>query len=65
MKIKTLTIYCKYVERFIKGFIPTPEIRLTGKWVEKIGFKSGNKIAVLYQQNRIILLNTSYPVYIL
>lgn len=65
MEIRTLTVYRKYVERFIKGFIPVPEIRLMGKWMEKIGFKYGNKVAVIYQKDKVIIINTENKVIIL
>ena len=53
---RKLKIYTKY-PRTSKGFIPNPEIRLTGKWVKDWGFKCGNEITVKRIENGLILLN--------
>lgn len=53
---RKLKVYTKY-PRTNKGFIPNPEIRLTGNWVKEWGFKCGNKIIIKRIGNGLILIN--------
>lgn len=32
-----------------------PEIRIMGKWLEKIGFKCGDSITLIQSENRIVI----------
>jgi toxic protein SymE len=54
---RQLKIYQKSIQRG-KGYIPIPEIRLMGKWLQKEGFNCGQEIRVLHQKNRIIITNS-------
>ena len=54
---RQLKIYKKSIQRG-KGYIPFPEIRLTGKWLQNEGFNCGQKIKVFHQKNRIIITNS-------
>jgi toxic protein SymE len=53
-KFRKLKVYSKYqIRRF--GGVDIPEIRLEGKWLEKLGFKQGQMVKVKEQNNRLII----------
>ncbi len=52
--IKPLKIYKKYFKRF-NGYLIFPEIRLSGKWLQKNGFTVGQKVRVTHEANRILI----------
>lgn len=51
---KGLKIYKKYFKRF-NGYLIFPEIRLSGKWLQKNGFTVGQKVRVTHEANRILI----------
>lgn len=53
---RRLKVYKKYT-RFAGGHHQVPEIRLLGKWLEKIGFKCGQEISVIQYDNTLIISN--------
>lgn len=55
-KRRKLKVYTKY-PRTPNGFIPNPEIRLTGKWVTNWGFKCGDKITIHNTTSGTIVIN--------
>lgn len=57
---RILKIYGKFRFREYDTTVD-PEIRLTGKWLEKLGFEKGKEIKVKQQKNKltITLRNTS------
>ncbi|HWY11361.1 MAG TPA: SymE family type I addiction module toxin [Bacteroidia bacterium] len=57
-KKRNLKVYGKYVRQF-NGAKLKPEIRLTGKWLEKWGFKTGNLISVSNVDNGVIIVRTT------
>lgn len=54
---RKLKVYVKY-SRKGKRFMPNPEIRLTGKWVNNCGFGFGNFITVRNIESGLIIINT-------
>lgn len=54
---KPLKIYKKYFRRF--GYYNIfPEIRLSGKWLQNLGFTCGDNIKVRTEKNRIVITNS-------
>lgn len=56
--VKVLKIYTKYFKRF-GYYILLPEIRLSGKWLQNLGFLTGQKISITQEQNRILIRNST------
>ena len=54
---RTLKVYTNYVKRF-KGYFRLPEIRLSGKWLQDLGFNCGGNVTVLTEKNRIIIIKS-------
>ena len=54
---RTLRVYKKYFPRF-RGYFISPEIRLCGKWLQKLGFNCGQNVTVIHEVNRILLVNS-------
>lgn len=52
---KQLKIHRKYISRSYRRYVIFPEIRLCGKWLQKIGFNYGNFVTIEHQQNKIII----------
>ncbi len=53
-KTRKLKIHSKFREReYDRILIPT--IRLEGKWLENLGFKTGNEVIVYQQQNKLVI----------
>lgn len=46
-QIRTLKVYSRFIIPTFGRAIILPEIRLTGKWLEKWGIKSGEQIKVI------------------
>ena len=55
MKFRKLKVYTKS-QRRTWDYIVVPEIRLQGKWLEKLGFEEGKSIKVLMEQGKLIIL---------
>jgi toxic protein SymE len=54
---KPLKIYKKYFRRF--GYYNIfPEIRLSGKWLQNLGFNCGQKVIIIHEKNRIVIRNS-------
>ena len=51
---RKLKIYTKYQARLYRG-ITTPEIKLAGKWLEKLGFNEGQTINIEQKKNKLII----------
>ncbi|PWB25774.1 SymE family type I addiction module toxin [Flavobacterium sp. HTF] len=51
---RKLKIYKKYQARAYGG-ITIPEIRLEGKWLEKLGFREGQMIIVREEKDKLII----------
>lgn len=52
--LRKLKIHSKYQKRTYKD-ITIPEIRLEGKWLEKLGFKQNHTIIVEEMKNKLII----------
>ncbi len=55
-KHRTLKVYSKFQERAYRKHVMVPEIRLSGKWLSKLGFKEGMNIVIEEEDKRIIIL---------
>jgi len=54
-KHRILKIHNKFQLRAWNTSTIVPEIRLEGKWLEELGFKSGNKVVIEQQQHKLII----------
>jgi toxic protein SymE len=52
---RRLKVYQKYFSRAYYKFKFFPEIRLCGKWLRDIGFKSGQIVIVRHEKNKIVI----------
>jgi toxic protein SymE len=52
---RRLKIQPKTISRRDHRYVIFPEIRLCGKWLQKIGFNYGNFVTIEQQQNKIII----------
>lgn len=52
--LRKLKIHSKYQKRTYKD-ITIPEIRLEGKWLEKLGFEKNQTIIVEEMKNKLII----------
>jgi hypothetical protein len=56
MNLRTLTVcYVTNYLGFRKGVTTYPVIRLQGKWLEKYGFKIGDKVYVICDNEQLII----------
>jgi toxic protein SymE len=53
-QIRRLTVYTKFRTRRY-DYTTIPEIRLEGKWLEKIGFNKGQRVKIEHEQCRLII----------
>jgi len=54
-KLRKKKVYSKFRSRtYDTVFIP--EIRLEGKWLDKLGFKEGCQIIIQPEQNKLIIM---------
>jgi toxic protein SymE len=51
---RTLTIHSKY-RALTYGSTIIPEIRLEGKWLQELGFKMGQKVKIVMEENRLVI----------
>ena len=51
---RKIKIYPKCVSRSY-GIVVVPEIRLSGRWVERMNFKVGQHIEITYEENIIFI----------
>lgn len=54
-KHRKLKIYAKYQPRRWGGGVSIPEIRLEGKWLDKLGFKTGQTIIIEQELHKLII----------
>lgn len=53
-KIRKLKIYKKFrYQRWQHTSVP--EIRLEGKWLDKLGFKIGKEVSVKQEKNKLVI----------
>ncbi|MBF4517815.1 type I addiction module toxin, SymE family [Flavobacterium sp. ANB] len=52
---RRLKIQPKHIARSYNRYVIFPEIRLCGKWLQKIGFNYGSFVTIEHQQNKIII----------
>ena len=53
-KLRKKKVYSKFRCR-AHGIIHIPEIRLEGKWLDKLGFKEGAEIIILQEPNKLTI----------
>lgn len=53
-KFRKLKIHSKYQARRW-AYTTVPEIRLEGKWLDKLGFKKGDTVKVKMQDNKLTI----------
>lgn len=53
-KLRILKVYRKFRYRTWDN-TTVPEIRLAGKWLEKLGFKSGSEVEIEQKKNKLII----------
>ena len=53
-KLRVLKIYSKFRYRTWDN-TTVPVIRLEGKWLERLGFKSGNEVEIELKKNKLII----------
>jgi toxic protein SymE len=51
---RKLKIHTKYRSRRF-DWVPIPEIRLEGKWLENLGFTQGQTVSVELKQNKLTI----------
>jgi toxic protein SymE len=56
-----LKVYPKYFQRASFKVVIFPEIRLVGKWVQDLGFNSGEIITVYQEKNKITITLSDQP----
>lgn len=56
--IKVLKIYTKYFKRF-GYYVLLPEIRLSGKWLQNLGFNCGEHLTIISEKDRILIRNSN------
>jgi toxic protein SymE len=54
-KLKKKKVYTKFRNR-TNDTICIPEIRLEGKWLEKLGFKVGSEIVIQPEENKLTIM---------
>lgn len=54
-KFKRLKIHRKFRSRRWDN-TTVPEIRLEGKWLDKLGFKEGQEVIIEQQQNKLTIM---------
>jgi toxic protein SymE len=59
-KIRRLTVYTKFRERTYDN-TTVPEIRLEGRWLEKVGFYKGQRVKIEQEQGRLIITLDDEP----
>lgn len=53
-KTRKLKIQSKFRERTYDRVL-IPEIRLEGKWLENLGFTTGNEVIIHQQKNKLVI----------
>lgn len=50
MQVRLLTVYSTYI-----GSTELPQIRIQGKWLEKLGFRKGKKFIVQEKHGELLI----------
>jgi len=59
LNYKNLTVYKTFTKRLFCGdYEPRPQIKLSGKWLEKAGFEPGQKFTAIIEDGKITLVNS-------
>lgn len=53
--LRKLKIHTKHQARAYRTTITIPEIRLEGKWLDKLGFKEGQTVNIVEEKNKLII----------
>ena len=54
-KLRKKKVYKKYQARG-RNYITIPEIRMEGKWLDKLGFKEGMDIVIQTEPNKLTIM---------
>lgn len=60
VKIRRLRVYTKFRGRTYDN-TTVPEIRLEGRWLEKVGFNTGQKVKIEQEHGRLIITLDDEP----
>jgi toxic protein SymE len=52
---RKLKVYSKYQARAYGKAATIPEIRLLGKWLDRLGFKEGQMVTIDQKKNKLII----------
>ncbi|MCE7995156.1 MAG: type I toxin-antitoxin system SymE family toxin [Roseivirga sp.] len=53
-QVRKLKIHSKFRAR-TWDYTTVPEIRLEGRWLEELGFKAGDQVQIIQQQNKLTI----------
>jgi toxic protein SymE len=59
-RFRKLKIYTKFRSRRWDN-TSVPEIRLRGRWLEEVGFKQGQKVKILIEENKLTITIDNIP----
>jgi toxic protein SymE len=55
MAFRRLKILSKFQRRAYNNYVHVPEIKLEGKWLEKLGFELGGEVIVKQQKGKLTI----------
>ena len=55
VRVRQLKVQPRLFERACKAQVVFPEIKLSGKWLQDIGFACGQMVVVALEQNKITI----------
>ena len=55
MTFRRLKILSKFQRRAYNNYVYVPEIKLEGKWLEKLGFELGGEVIVKQQKGKLTI----------
>ncbi|NOQ75363.1 MAG: type I addiction module toxin, SymE family [Crocinitomix sp.] len=55
MNLRRLKILSKSQRREYNNYVTVPEIKLEGKWLEKLGFELGGEVIVKQQKGKLTI----------
>ncbi|NOQ76142.1 MAG: type I addiction module toxin, SymE family [Crocinitomix sp.] len=55
MTVRKLKILSKFQRREYNKHVTVPEIKLEGKWLEKLGFELGGEVMVKQQKGKLTI----------
>jgi toxic protein SymE len=55
MSVRRLKILSKFQRRAYNQHVTVPEIKLEGKWLEKLGFELGGEVIVKQQKGKLTI----------